>query len=128
LALPAGTTLEIHNSDALTHNVRAFDASPLFNVAMPLAGMKLQRAFPRAGVFRIRCDIHPFMHGVVYAFDHRHYALTDEKGHFRLEGVPSGRKRLKFLHPRLPPQEVWVDLQPEREASVEVTWKAADVR
>ncbi|XXF76581.1 carboxypeptidase regulatory-like domain-containing protein [Myxococcaceae bacterium GXIMD 01537] len=129
-AARAGSTLEVHNSDPLVHNVRAMGGGKaVFNVAMPLEGMTLKRPLPaEPGVVDVKCDLHPWMRAAVRTFDHPYFAVTDARGHFRLE-VPEGTHRLVLWHPRLPEATVQeVTVKTGQTAQVEHTWASGDVR
>lgn len=130
IAAQSGATLVIKNSDPLTHNVRAIRPSgDLFNVAMPLEGMKMTRKLPdEAGVTKLHCDIHPWMNAVARTFDHPFFAQTDAQGRFRIEGLPAGRHALEVWHPRLPPQQVQVDIPTSGAASVQVAYDAQQIQ
>lgn len=101
--IPKGTELKILNSDGFLHNVRAFDetALMLFNDAMPKKGQVLKKRFEQPGIFLLRCGLHHWMHAIVVVQAHPHYALTDESGHFKIEGIPEGNYRLNVWHESL---------------------------
>lgn len=103
LLLPQGATLSILNSDGFLHNVRAFDEKTemLFNDAMPRKGQVLKKRFDRAGRFVVRCGIHPWMYGVAVVQEHPFYAVTDESGHFKMEGIPDGTYKISVWHEEL---------------------------
>ncbi|MBI4657782.1 MAG: hypothetical protein HY735_02840, partial [Verrucomicrobia bacterium] len=48
---------------------------------------------------RLGCDIHPWMRGWIYVFDHACFALTDEGGRFRIDSVPPGSYKLILRQP-----------------------------
>lgn len=130
LAARAGASLELVNSDPLVHLVRAQaapGAPPVFNVAMPLAGMRIQRPLPKEpGIHRVRCDVHPWMKAVVRTFDHGHYATTDAEGRFVLP-LPAGTHTLVFWHPRLPEVRRQVEVRPNGETALEQVWSSSAV-
>ena len=103
LLIPQGAMLSILNSDGFLHNVRAFDetAEMLFNDAMPKKGQILKKWFGLPGRFILRCGIHPWMHALVIVTEHPYYALTDEVGHFKIEGIPEGNYTLSVWHEEL---------------------------
>lgn len=100
ILIPQNTTLSILNSDSFLHNVRAFDQSAqmLFNDAMPRKGQVLNKRFPTAGRFILRCGLHHWMHAMVVVREHPFYALTDASGYFRIEGIPDGTYRVSVWH------------------------------
>jgi len=45
-------------------------------------------------------NIHPWVQGCVWAFDHPYFAVTDESGNFQIKDVPEGPWRLVVWHER----------------------------
>jgi hypothetical protein len=41
-------------------------------------------------VVRIKCDIHTWMRGFAWVFDHPYAAVTDKNGNYEIKGVPAG--------------------------------------
>ena len=103
LLLPQGARVSILNSDGFLHNVRAFDEKTemLFNDAMPRKGQVLKKWLGQPGRYVLRCGIHPWMHALVIVTEHPYYALTDESGHFKIEGIPEGSYTLSVWHEEL---------------------------
>ena len=48
---------------------------------------------------RLSCDIHPWMSAWIFVFEHPYYAVTDEKGRFRIENVAAGEYQLVVQQP-----------------------------
>jgi hypothetical protein len=129
VAARAGGTLELLNSDPLIHNVRAQAKSTLFNLAMPLEGMKTRKPLPAApGRVTLHCDVHPWMRAVVRTFDHPFFAVTGPDGRFSLRGLPAGRHELVFWHERLPERRVLVDIPAGGTARAQVAWEASELQ
>jgi hypothetical protein len=53
------------------------------------------------GRIEIRCDVHPWTHGWILAFDHPYYDVTDRRGAFEMDSVPPGRYEIVAWHERL---------------------------
>ena len=111
--LPKGAELKILNSDGFLHDVRAFDesASMLFNDAMPKKGQVLKKRFDRPGRILVRCGLHHWMHAIVVVQEHPYYALTDESGHFKIEGIPEGNYQLNVWQESL--GEIKTEVKPD---------------
>ncbi len=107
LALMAGQTLEISNSDPLNHNVHAEAfTNTAFNVAQPPRAEKLLRQFDRPETMvPITCGVHAWMRGYVSVLDHPFFAVTDEDGDFRIDSLPPGSYTLEAVHEKLGRQE-----------------------
>ena len=89
----AGQELLIKNSDATLHNIHSMPkVNKEFNFAMPKVVKKKKATFSKAepDPFYIKCDVHPWMKTWVLVSDHPYFAVTDAKGNFSIEGIPSG--------------------------------------
>src|SRR5688572_20556434 len=94
---------KIRNSDALMHNVHAVPkANSEFNFAQPIKGQVNEKAFSKPEVLlRIKCDVHLWMNTYVGVVPHKFFAVTDDKGHFRLPGgLPAGKYTIEAVHPK----------------------------
>jgi hypothetical protein len=88
--------IEIHNSDPVLHNTHGFlDDKTVFNVALPIQGMKINKSLKKPGLVRVDCDAHGWMRGWVYVADNPYYDITDEKGNFSITEIPPGTYTLK---------------------------------
>ncbi|MHB8877016.1 MAG: carboxypeptidase regulatory-like domain-containing protein [Myxococcaceae bacterium] len=125
-AARAGGVVVIRNSDPLIHNVRAdAEARQLFNIGMPLEGMSTKKPLPATpSIVDLRCDVHTWMHAWVKTFDHPYFAVSGADGSFRIGGVPAGRQRLVFWHPRLGQRSAEVEVLPGKAATLDLTWPA----
>ena len=59
------------STDAVLHttNAQREDGRLLFNVALPVPGMKISKPAAEAGVVRVSCNTHPWMHGWLVVTD-----------------------------------------------------------
>jgi plastocyanin len=118
--VPAGSQLDLVNSDPLLHNVHAYlpGGETLFNAAMPRRGMKLAKRLPESGWVSLKCDVHPWMSGTVWVTEHPYTVPTDSSGAFRLTGVPAGRHVVRAWHPALGEISQDVEVTPGGTAAV----------
>jgi plastocyanin len=106
LIVPAGTKLEITNSDPILHNVHGQQVTEqgqqtLFNIAQPVRGQRtvVDSALTTPGIVFLTCEAgHPWMSGYVFVANHPYVSLTNEAGEFVIEGVPAGTYRIKMWH------------------------------
>ena len=103
LAVRSGQPVKFSNSDAANHNVRASSVQPTneFNVFTGVDG-SYTRSFVadvRQRPVRLGCDIHPWMRGWIYVFDHARFAVTDDLGRFQISSVPVGKYKLVIQQP-----------------------------
>jgi plastocyanin len=102
LAFPVGTALEILNSDGILHNVHSYSTiNTPFNRAQPKYVEKLTETFTKSELISIRCDVHGWMSAWLFVTDHPYYAVTLDKGAFKLADVPSGDYTLEVWHEKL---------------------------
>jgi hypothetical protein len=89
-AIPVGSIV-IVNSDPVMHNTHGFfGKQTVFNQALPVQGMKIEKPVKKPGMMRVECDTHGWMLGWVYAAEHPYYAVTKKDGTFSIPDVPPG--------------------------------------
>jgi plastocyanin len=102
IAIRAGDTVLISNSDDALHNVMTSDGGAPFNVNV-VKDKQFEHTFARAGglndPIRLGCVFHGAMRAWIYVFDHPWFQITQPDGHFRLENVPVGQYTLGIVHP-----------------------------
>ena len=109
LAVEQGKAVTFTNSDPANHNVRttALNKTNEFNVFTGVDG-KYEHRFglePQYRPVRLGCDIHAWMRGWIYVFDHPYFEVTDEEGRFRIAGVPPGEYVLHVVQPDIAHRE-----------------------
>jgi plastocyanin len=90
LAIVAGTTVDFPNNDQTYHNVFSLSKAKTFDLGRYAAGRSKSVRFDRPGIVRVFCDIHAHMSAFILVFSHRHFAVTDGGGGYRLGNVPPG--------------------------------------
>jgi len=121
-ATMVGERTRVKNSDPILHNTHGFHAGAagsagkltVFNLALPNAGqvIEITRKLVKPGPVRVLCDAHTHMFGWLYVHDSPYVAVTDERGAFRIDGVPPGRYRVTMWHEGFRPQGVDKDGRP----------------
>jgi plastocyanin len=110
--LPAGTALNVTNSDGILHNVHTYgEANPPVNKAQPGFKKQIDLQFDKPEFpVRVECDAHSWMKAWIVVQDHPYYAVTDASGNFSLTNVPAGDYDL----------EVWQETLGRKTAKVSV--------
>ena len=95
-----GAQIEVRNQDPVAHNTHLFDGQrTLFNVALPSAGAQTRKLLARAGLFDVRCDMHPWMRAWVFVPPEAHHAVLWRPGEVLLPQIEPGRYRLRVWQP-----------------------------
>ena len=100
IAARDGDTLVVKNSSEIPHNINYKSEGLEFNVTVP-PGKAHEVKDPLKADRRpalYKCDIHPWMEGRLFVFDHPYYAITDKDGKFELKDVPAGKWRIVYRH------------------------------
>jgi hypothetical protein len=100
VAVMAGQTLEVRNSDATLHNVMSSPRNnPSFNFGMPVKGGTNNLVFKQPEFkMNTRCFMHPWMSAYVHVLEHPFFAVTGQDGTFTLKGLPPGEYEITVLH------------------------------
>jgi hypothetical protein len=101
MAVQAGQTFEIRNSDPTVHNIHATPTiNREFNSALVIKGQVKQTSFPNPELFiRIKCDVHAWMFAYVSVLPHPFFAISDKDGNYKLPpGLPPGTYVLAARH------------------------------
>jgi len=101
LAITTGTSVEFRNSDRTYHNVFSLSKANSFDLGRYPPGRSKSVRFDHAGIVRVFCEIHSHMNAFILVFAHRHFALTDAEGDYRIDGVPPGTYTVSVWHPFL---------------------------
>jgi plastocyanin len=116
---PAGTELNIVNSDGILHNIHTTSTkNPSFNQAQPKFKKEIKKNFAQPETVKLACDVHGWMSGWLIVEDTPYYAVTDENGAFKITDVPPGDYELKFWHETLGETTQKVSVKPKEEAKV----------
>jgi len=100
VAVMAGQTLEVRNTDATLHNVMAAPRkNGPFNFGMAGGAEPVNRVFkePEFKV-NLKCFMHPWMSGYVHVLPHPYFAVSGADGAFTINGLPPGEYELTVLH------------------------------
>jgi plastocyanin len=90
VAITAGQSVAFPNGDSILHNVFSPTPSRRFDLGSYRKGESRTRAFPKAGVIDVFCNIHPGMSATIAVLPNRRFAFADPSGAFTIDGVPPG--------------------------------------
>ncbi len=95
-----GQKVVVKNSDPTMHNVHTwFGTATLSNKVMMNEKVKpLESVADQAGVYRWKCDMHPWMRGFLGVSKNPFQAVTGADGKFKLDGLKPGKYTLEAWH------------------------------
>jgi plastocyanin len=123
-ALAAGDKARVKNSDTILHNTHGFMGKPtVFKLALPNKDQMIDitRRLTKPGVIRVVCDAHPHMFAWMVVHDSPYVAITDERGAFKIDGIPPGTYKVTMWHEGFRAKGVDKDGRPLYEDPVTVT-------
>ncbi len=102
IAVQAGQTFTVRNSDPAMHNVNSTAAkkNPGKNFAQATKGQVNDMTFANPEIVRFKCDVHPWMSAYLGVFANPYFATTDADGNFTLKNVPAGKYQAVIYHPK----------------------------
>jgi hypothetical protein len=126
-AVVVGTTINVKSDDPIVHHTRFVwlgkkDSLPaiLTNDAGEVVPVEQVGKMP--GIVEVRCDDHPWTRGYVAVFDHPYFAIADEDGRFRIDGLPAGEYHVRvWREGARAPVEQRVEVRPAGESRLDVT-------
>ncbi|MCA1826814.1 MAG: carboxypeptidase regulatory-like domain-containing protein [Myxococcales bacterium] len=123
MVAPIGSTLDVVNSDKALHNVRAQAGDvKLMNYAMPIPGHVVPTKLKKEGIFKVNCDVHPWMRAWIVVLPTQAYAITDETGAYKIAGVQPGKHKVKVWHERLGEKETEIEIVAGQSAKYDVEY------
>jgi plastocyanin len=106
LAFPAGSTVEVLNSDDLLHDLRTYSKlNPPLNLAQPKSVKSIKLVIEKSELIEVGCYIHSWMHAWWYVAANPYYAISAADGSFAIRNLPQGNYTVSVWHERLGRQE-----------------------
>ena len=92
LAFPAGSTVDVMNSDGILHNIHTYSTTnPATNQAQPKFKPKIQIKVEKPEwPIKVQCDAHGWMQGWWVSQETPYYAVTAPDGSFKITDLPPG--------------------------------------
>ncbi|MCB1877953.1 MAG: hypothetical protein KDH88_18415 [Chromatiales bacterium] len=98
LPVVRGQTVEFWNRDAVQHNVFSPHPQHGFDLGRYPRDEFRSVVFEQADRYKIYCDLHQRMIADILVLPNRYFAVSDESGSYRIEGVPPGNYVLRAWH------------------------------
>jgi plastocyanin len=125
LGIQTGQTLEVTNSDPVTHNIHPLaQVNREWNHSQGEGDAPLARKFIKPEVMiRVKCNIHSWMHAFIGVVDNPYFAVTGSDGAFAIRNVPPGDYVIGVWTETLGTQEQKVTVGPSGEVDTTFTFK-----
>lgn len=105
------TAIRTTSKDPILHttNAQLENGRTLFNVALPVPGININKPIAATGPVRLSCNTHPWMRGWMIVTDEA-AAVSVADGRFTIDNVPPGTYELRVWHESLKgaPQKITV--------------------
>jgi len=125
VAVQAGKEVKITTSDNAPHNVYlAAKVNRPANLMQTAGGAPIQQKFDKPEFIPVKCNIHPWMRGIVAVVATPHYAVTGKDGEFKLPNLPPGKYTIKAWHETLGEQTQEVTIDGTETKIIEFVFKA----
>ena len=92
--------VEMVNADTVAHNTHVFSrGETVFNVALPVQGVTVRKVLTGSGIFRVHCDMHPWMKAWIFIPPSRHHAVVHDPTTLHFTNLDPGEYTLHVWQP-----------------------------
>ncbi|MBI4719611.1 MAG: carboxypeptidase regulatory-like domain-containing protein [Planctomycetes bacterium] len=119
LGIVEGQPLKVFNGDDTNHNIHFLPKkNEEHNFSQPkkdeTEGKELKLV--AEDVFKVKCDVHPWMGCYIAVFKHPFFSVTGEDGTYEIKGMPPGKYTLEAWHEEFGTQTAEVEVKSAGEA------------
>jgi plastocyanin len=127
VAMMAGQTLQVTNSDKTTHNIHPIPKDNReWNESQAPNTPPLMKVFARAeNGIPVKCNVHPWMKSYIFAFKNPYFFVTGNDGKFTIGNLPPGTYTIVAWQEKFGTVTQSVPIGPKDSKSVDLTFKAA---
>ncbi|MCK5439117.1 MAG: carboxypeptidase regulatory-like domain-containing protein [Gemmatimonadetes bacterium] len=125
VAIQAGQSLAIMNSDGILHNINTQPTENRgFNISQPVV-METSREFSRPEVMiPVKCDVHGWMQAFIGVQGHPYASVSGADGSFSLADLPPGEYEIEAWHELYGTQSQTVTIGVKETAEVSFTFNS----
>ena len=114
----------VQNDDTVTHSVHPMaHSNPEWNRSQPPGTPPVVIRYAQPEFIRVKCELHPWMRGVLAVFKNSHHAVTDSTGAFTLAELPPGKYTVTAWHEVYGTQSKEVTIAPGQNADLNFVFK-----
>jgi plastocyanin len=125
MGIQTGQTLQVTNSDPVTHNIHPLaQINREWNHSQGQGDAPLARRFIKPEVMiRVKCNIHSWMRAYIGVVDHPYFAVTGLDGSFEIPNIPPGDYVVEAWQEKLGTQEQKITVGPSSKIETNFTFK-----
>jgi plastocyanin len=125
IALRKGQTLNVKNSDPVSHNIHPMPQNNReWNQQQSPGTPDLERRFGFPEVMiPVKCNVHSWMRSYIAVMDHPYFGVTAADGSFRFDNVPPGDYVVAVWHEKLGELTQPLKVAPKADAKVTFTYQ-----
>jgi plastocyanin len=125
LGIQTGQTLQVINSDPVTHNIHPMaEINREWNHSQGAGDPPIARRFIKPEIMiRVKCNIHSWMHAFIGVLDHPYFAVSKDDGSFEIKNLPPGTYTIAVWQEKLGTQEQQLTVPPHGTAEANFTFK-----
>ena len=124
VAVQTNQEVWVQNDDTVTHSVHPMAKSNAeWNRSQPPGTPPVVIRYSQPEFIRVKCELHPWMRGVLAVFKNSHHAVTDSTGAFTLAELPSGKYTITAWHEVYGTQSKEVTIAPGQNADLNFVFK-----
>jgi plastocyanin len=125
LGIQTGQTLQVTNSDPVTHNIHPLaQINREWNHSQGQGDAPLARKFLKPEVMiRVKCNIHSWMRAYIGVVEHPYFAVTGADGAFEIRNVPPGDYVVEAWQEALGSQEQKMTVTPSGKIEADFSFK-----
>jgi plastocyanin len=126
LGIQVGQTLDVVNSDPVTHNIHPMaTVNHEWNHSQGPGDPPMHRIFNKPEIMiPVKCNIHDWMHAFIGVVDHPYFATTKDDGSFTLPNLPPGTYTVTAWHETLGRQSTTLTVSAKGKAEANLTFSA----
>ena len=125
LAFQVNQELKIANEDQASHNIHPLPKlNREWNKSQPPGTPPITEKYDKSEIFPVKCNVHPWMHGVFAVMKNSHYAVTGDGGAFALANLPPGKYTVTAYHEAYGEQTQDVTISGSETKTVNFVFKA----
>jgi plastocyanin len=125
VGLQTGQTLDVVNSDPVTHNIHPMaHINHEWNHSQGPGDPPMHRTFTKQEVMiPVKCNIHDWMHAFIGVVDNPYFTVTKDDGTYTLPNLPPGTYTVSVWHETLGTQETTVTIAASAKAEANLAFK-----